>query len=83
MKSRIVELLNQAKESDKASEAYKAAADKWIASKDDADASKEAAAELKPLIAEAAAAGCEINKELKTLDHYPLPRKAQPVDHRW
>ena len=74
MKSRIVELLNQAKESDKASEAYKAAADKWIASKDDADASKEAAAELKPLIAEAAAAGCEINKELKTLDHYLVKR---------
>jgi pyruvate-ferredoxin/flavodoxin oxidoreductase len=74
MKSRIVDLLNQAKESDKASEAYKAAADKWIASKDDADASKEAAAELKPLIAEAAAAGCEINKELKTLDHYLVKR---------
>ena len=74
MKSRIVELLNQAKESGKASEAYKAAADKWIASKDDADASKEAAAELKPLIAEAAAAGCEINKELKTLDHYLVKR---------
>ena len=74
MKSRIVDLLNQAKESGKASEAYKAAADKWIASKDDADASKEAAAELKPLIAEAAAAGCEINKELKTLDHYLVKR---------
>ena len=74
MKSRIVELLNQAKESDKASEAYKAAADKWIAAKDDADASKEAAAELKPLIAAAAADGCEINKELKTLDHYLVKR---------
>jgi pyruvate-ferredoxin/flavodoxin oxidoreductase len=74
MKARIVELLNQAKENPNATEAYKAAADKWIAAKDDADASKEAAAELKPLIAEAADAGCEINKELKTLDHYLVKR---------
>ena len=74
MRARIADLLTQAKEDTNATEAYKAAADKWIAGKDDADASKEAAAELKPLIAAAAEAGCEINKELKTLDHYLVKR---------
>ncbi|WP_279149156.1 thiamine pyrophosphate-dependent enzyme, partial [Segatella bryantii] len=74
MKARIVELLNQAKEDANATEEYKAAADKWIAAKDDAEGSKEAAAELKPLIAAAAEAGCPINLELKTLDHYLVKR---------
>ena len=74
MKARIVELLNQAKEDANATEEYKAAADKWIAAKDDAEGSKEAAAELKPLIAAAAEAGCPINQELKTLDHYLVKR---------
>ena len=49
MKERIVMLLNQVLESDKASEEYKEAAREWIAAKDDADASKVAAAKLKPL----------------------------------
>ena len=57
MKERIVMLLNQVLESDKASEEYKEAAREWIAAKDDADASKVAAAKLKPLIAESAAKG--------------------------
>ena len=73
MKERIVKLLNEAKAGD-ATEEFKAAADKWIAAKEDADASKEAAAELKPLIAAGAEAGCPICAELKTLDHYLVKR---------
>ena len=53
---------------------FVAAADKWIAAKDDADGSKEAAAELKPLIAAGAEQGCPVCQELKTLDHYLVKR---------
>ncbi|MDD5788061.1 MAG: pyruvate:ferredoxin (flavodoxin) oxidoreductase, partial [Bacteroidales bacterium] len=74
MKERIVMLLNQVLESDKASEEYKEAAREWIAAKDDADASKVAAAKLKPLIAENAAKGCPVCQELQTLDHYLVKR---------
>ena len=74
MKERIVMLLNQMIESDKASDEYKEAAKEWIAAKDDADASKIAAAKLKPLIAESAAKGCPVCKELQTLDHYLVKR---------
>ena len=73
MKERIVKLLNEATTHEISAE-FKAAADKWIAGKDDADASKEAAAELKPLIAAGAEAGCPICAELKTLDHYLVKR---------
>ena len=74
MKERIVMLLNQVLESDKASEEYKEAAREWIAAKDDADASKVAAAKLKPLLAESAAKGCPVCQELQTLDHYLVKR---------
>ena len=74
MKERIVMLLNQMIESDKASEEYKAAAKEWIAAKDDAEGSKAAAAKLKPLIAESAAKGCPVCQELQTLDHYLIKR---------
>ena len=74
MKERIVMLLNQMIESPKASEEYKEAARQWIAAKDDAEGSKAAAAVLKPLIAESAAQGCPICKELQTLDHYLVKR---------
>ena len=74
MKERIVMLLNQMIESDKASDEYKEAAKEWIAAKDDADASKVAAAKLKPLIAESAAKGCPACQELQTLDHYLVKR---------
>ena len=74
MKERIVKLLNEMIESDKVSEEYKEAAREWIAGKDDADASKAAAAKLKPLIAESAAKGCPVCQELKTLDHYLVKR---------
>ena len=74
MKERIVMLLNQMIESDKASDEYKEAAKEWIAAKDDADASKIAAAKLKPLIAESAAKGCPVCQELQTLVHYLVER---------
>ena len=74
MKERVVMLLNQMIESDKASEEYKAAAKEWIAAKDDAEGSKAAAAKLKPLIAESAAKGCQVCQELQTLDHYLIKR---------
>ncbi|WP_262502965.1 pyruvate:ferredoxin (flavodoxin) oxidoreductase [Segatella paludivivens] len=73
MKERIVKLLNDAI-ANGATEEFKAAAEKWIEAKDDADGSKVAAAELKPLIAKGAEAGCEICSELKTLDHYLVKR---------
>ena len=73
MKERIVKLLNEVTTHEISAE-FKAAAEKWIAGKDDADASKEAAAELKPLIAAGAEAGCPICAELKTLDHYLVKR---------
>ena len=73
MKERIVKLLNDAIENG-ATEEFKAAAEKWIEAKDDADGSKAAAAELKPLIAKGAEAGHEIYSELKTLDHYLVKR---------
>ena len=74
MKERVEVLLNEVIANEKASDDYKAAAKEWIASKDDADASKVAAAKLKPFIEEGAAAGCEVCKELKTLDHYLVKR---------
>ena len=74
MKERITILLNEAIAKDETPADFKAAAEEWIASKDDAEASKAAAAKLKPLIAAGAEAGCEICKELKTLDHYLVKR---------
>ncbi|WP_314826759.1 pyruvate:ferredoxin (flavodoxin) oxidoreductase, partial [Segatella baroniae] len=74
MKERIVKLLNDATAHEDCPAEFKEAAEKWIAGKDDADASKEAAAELKLLIAAGAEAGCPICAELKTLDHYLVKR---------
>ena len=74
MKERVEVLLNEVIANEKASDDYKAAAKEWMAAKDDADASKVAAAKLKPFIEEGAAAGCEVCKELKTLDHYLVKR---------
>jgi len=74
MKERIFILLGEliAKEDTPAD--FKAAAEDWLAGKDNADASKAAAAKLKPLIAAGAEAGCPTCKELKTLDHYLVKR---------
>ncbi|MCF0195916.1 MAG: pyruvate:ferredoxin (flavodoxin) oxidoreductase, partial [Bacteroidaceae bacterium] len=74
MKARITELLQQMIASDKASAAYKEAAQQWIEQQNDAEGSKAAAAVLKPLIAESAAAGCPVCQQLKELDHYLVKR---------
>ena len=74
MKERICHLLEEAKADEHVPAEFVAAADKWIAAKDDADGSKEAAAELKPLIAAGAEQGCPVCQELKTLDHYLVKR---------
>ena len=74
MKERITMLLNEAIAKEDTPAKFKAAAQEWIDGKEDADASKVAAAKLKPLIAAGAEAGCEICKELKTLDHYLIKR---------
>ena len=74
MKERITILLNEAIAKEDNPADFKAAAQEWIDGKENADASKAAAAKLKPLIAAGAEAGCEICKELKTLDHYLVKR---------
>ncbi len=74
MKERITMLLNEAIAKEDTPADFKAAAQEWIDGKENADASKAAAAKLKPLIAAGAEAGCEICKELKTLDHYLVKR---------
>ena len=74
MKERVTVLLNEAIAKEDTPAEFKAAAQEWIAAKDDAEGSKAAAAKLKPLIAAGAESGCEICKELKTLDHYLVKR---------
>ena len=74
MKERVEVLVNEVIANENASDDYKAAAKEWIAAKEDVEGSKAAAAKLKPFIEEGAAAGCEICKELKTLDHYLVKR---------
>ena len=74
MKERVTMLLKQAIEEDKASAEFKDLAAEWIEKQNDADETKRIAAELKPLIAACAESGCEICKELKTLDHYLVKR---------
>ena len=74
MKERITVLLNEAISKEDTPAEFKAAAQEWIGAQDDAEASKAAAAKLKPMIAAGAESGCEVCKELKTLDHYLVKR---------
>ena len=74
MKERVTVLLNEAISKEDTPAEFKAAAQEWIGAQDDAEASKAAAAKLKPIIAAGAESGCEICKELKTLDHYLVKR---------
>ena len=74
MKERVTVLLNEAISKEDTPAEFKAAAQEWISAQDDAEASKAAAAKLKPMIAAGAESGCEICKELKTLDHYLVKR---------
>ena len=74
MKERVSLLISRLLDKDGTPAEFKAAAQEWLEGKNDADKSKAAAAKLKPLIAQGAKAGCEICKELKTLDHYLIKR---------
>ena len=74
MKERLTILFNEVIAKEGAPEDLKAAAQEWLEGKDDADKSKVAAAKLKPIIARGAESGCELCKELKTLDHYLIKR---------
>ena len=74
MKERVTVLLNEAISKEDTPAEFKAAAQEWIGAQDDAEESKAAAAKLKPMIAAGAESGCEICKELKTLDHYLVKR---------
>ena len=74
MRERITILLNDLIAKDDTSADFKEAATEWLNTKDDADASKESSAKLKPFIEAGAAKGCETCAELKTLDHYLVKR---------
>ncbi len=74
MKARITELLQGAMAAETTPAEFKEAAQAWIDGQNDADASKAAAAVLKPLIAAGAEKGCETCKQLKELDHYLIKR---------
>ena len=74
MRARIVELLNGAIAAEGTPAEFKAAAQKWIEGKDDADASKAATAELLPMIEKGAETGCEACAKLKELSHYLVKR---------
>ena len=74
MRERITVLLNNLIADDKTAADFKSAAQNWIDNKNDADGSKVAAAALKPFIEKGAAAGCDVCKELQTLNHYLVKR---------
>ena len=74
MKERVAFLFQQVIASESAPAEYKAAAKEWIEKQNDADETKRLAEILKPMIAAGAEAGCEVCKELKTLDHYLVKR---------
>ena len=75
MRARIAEILkNDIANNENAPADYKAAAQEWLDGKDDADASKAAAAKLVPMIEEGVAHGCETCKKLKELSHYLVKR---------
>ena len=74
MKERVEMLLKEMIASDKTSEEYKALAQEWIDNKEDAEKTKEIAPKLRACIAESAAKGCPVCKELQTLDHYLVKR---------
>ena len=74
MKARIQDIFEEMVAGDKAPAEFKEAAQEWLAGKDDAEASKAAAAKLVPMIEAAAAEGCEACAKLKELSHYLVKR---------
>ena len=74
MKARIQAILEGAIANDATPAEFKEAAQEWIAGKEDADASKAAAAKLNPMIEKGAAEGCAACAQLKELSHYLVKR---------
>ena len=74
MRERIAMLLEQLISEDTTPQEMKEAAQEWLDSKDNADASKAATAKLKPLIHAGAEKGCPTCEELKSLDHFLVKR---------
>ena len=74
MRARIEELLKGAIAADETPADFKAAAQEWLESKDDADASKAAAEKLVPMIEAGKAAGCPACAKLSELAHYLVKR---------
>jgi pyruvate-ferredoxin/flavodoxin oxidoreductase len=74
MRARIEAILNELITKDGTPAEFKAAAQEWIDGKDNADASKAAAAKLNPLIVKGREAGCEYCKQLSELSHYLVKR---------
>ena len=73
MRARIVELLGQCMANEETPAEFKEAAQAWLDGMNDAEASKAAAATLKPMI-EAGAAGCPSCAKLVELSHYLVKR---------
>ena len=74
MRARIEELLKGAIAADETPADFKAAAQEWLESKDDAAASKAAAEKLVPMIEAGKAAGCPACAKLSELAHYLVKR---------
>ncbi len=71
MRARLVELMTKSQTCTCCSDELKGLFNAWIAEKDDADRSKELAEQIRPLVA---ACGCDICKEIASLDHYLVKR---------
>ena len=74
MRARIVELLGQCMANEETPAEFKEAAQAWLDGMNDAEASKAAAATLKPMIEAGAAAGCPSCAKLVELSHYLVKR---------
>ena len=71
MRARLVELMTKAQTCTCCSDELKGLFREWIADKDNADRSKELAEQIRPLVA---SCGCDICKEIASLDHYLVKR---------
>ena len=74
MKARVEAILTEAIACDCTPAEFKAAAQEWIDGKEDAEASKAAAAKLKPMIEAGVANGCDKCAKLAELIHYLVKR---------
>ncbi len=74
MKARVEAILAEAIACDCTPAEFKAAAQEWIDGKEDAEASKAAAAKLKPMIEAGVANGCDKCAKLAELSHYLVKR---------